>query len=201
MKTPIEAIIFDMGGVIMRTEDLAPRAALAQRLGLSYRDLAVRVFDGPESRSAQMGEITAEEFWVAAGALYGMTSKDFMAEFFKGDIIDHELVAAIRALRSHYKTGLLSNAFSDMRYWVTEGWKIADAFHDMVISAEVRLMKPDPAIYAMTLQHLGVKPAAAVFVDDQPVNIEAAVQAGMRGIVFKSRQQALGELHTLLDAS
>lgn len=198
MNTPIEAIIFDMGGVIMRTQDLAPRTALAERLGVTYKDLALRVFDGPESRSAQIGEITAEDFWKAAGALYGMESPAFMAEFFKGDIIDHELVAAIRGYRSRYKTGLLSNAFSDMRYWITEDWKIGDAFHNMVISAEVKMMKPDPAIYTYALEQLGVQPAAAVFVDDLPVNIEAAQNVGMQGILFSSREQALADLQALL---
>jgi epoxide hydrolase-like predicted phosphatase len=196
----IEAVIFDMGGVIMRTEDLAPRTALAERLGTTYQDLALRVFDGPESRRAQIGEIRAAEFWRQSSALYGMTAEPFMAEFFKGDIIDHELVNAIRGLQARYKTALLSNAFDDLRYWVAEDWKIADAFHTLVISAEVKMMKPDPAIYAHALKEIGTRPEAAVFIDDLPVNIAAAQQAGMHGIVFKTRQQALAELSALLAA-
>lgn len=197
----IEAIIFDMGGVIMRTQDHAPRRALAERLGLGYEELALGIFDGPQSLRAQLGEITAEDFWKAAGAMYGMEPQALMAEFFKGDIIDHELVAAIRSYRARYKTGLLSNSFSDLRYWMTEDWKIADAFHQIVVSAEVKMRKPDPAIYAYALAQLGVHPQTAVFVDDLAVNIEAAQKVGLHAIQFSTREQTLAELQTLLGAA
>ncbi|HEY4718528.1 MAG TPA: HAD family phosphatase [Anaerolineales bacterium] len=200
MNTPtnIEAVIWDLGGVIMRTDDPAPRTVLASRFGLSYADLAARVLGGPESTRAQLGEISAQQFWEGAGAAYGMAPADFMAAFFAGDSLDHELLAAIRGLCASYKVGLLSNAFSDLRYWLEQEWKIADAFNSLVISAEVKLMKPDPAIYTLALEQLGVKPQAAVFVDDVPVNIEAAQRAGMHGIVFRSRLQTLGELDRML---
>lgn len=194
----IEAIIFDLGGVIMRTEDQAPRADLAKRLGLSYRDLATQVFDGPESRRAQLGEMTAQAFWDGASATHKMPSKDFVDSFFRGDQIDQVLIENIRKLRTKYKTGLLSNAFSDLRYWIEEEWKFADAFVDMVISAEVKMAKPDPAIYAHALRQLDVQPSATVFVDDLPVNVEAAEKIGMHGILFKSRDQALLDLNDLL---
>lgn len=197
----IEAVIFDLGGVIMRTEDPGPRAALAERLGMTYRDLAIQVFDGPESRRAQVGEISAEEFWMATSAKYGVPYDFFFADFFKGDQLDQVLIAAIRGLRARYKTGLLSNAFSDLRTWIEKEWKFADAFHDMVVSAEVKMMKPDPAIYAYSLKKLGVDANAAVFVDDLAVNVEAARQAGMQAIQFQNREQALAELHAILDAA
>jgi epoxide hydrolase-like predicted phosphatase len=200
-QAKIEAVIWDLGGVIMRTDNREPRAALAARFGLSDTDLARRVLDGPDSTRAQLGEISAQQFWDSAGAVYGMAGHDFMNSFFGGDILDHELVAAIRAFRPHYKTGLLSNAFSDLRYWLKDEWKFADAFDAMVISAEVKLMKPDPAIYALALNQLGVQPQAAVFIDDMQANVTAAQQAGLHGILFKSRQQALGDLQAFLDGA
>ena len=195
----IKAVIWDMGGVIMRTENHAPRLALAERIGVDYREMARLIFDSEESRQAQLGEIPARSFWDAAGARYGLSYEEFMTEFFKGDIIDQELVQSIRKLRPRYKTGLLSNAFSDMRYWVSE-WKIEDAFDHMLISAEVNLMKPDTAIYLLATRHLGVGPQETIFIDDVAANIEGAKQAGMQGIQFTSRVQALDELQALLDS-
>ncbi|MEX1247253.1 MAG: HAD family phosphatase [Anaerolineales bacterium] len=194
----IEAIFWDMGGVIMRTDDQTPRAKLAEQLGLSYADLANQVFGSPESLRAQLGEITAQQFWEATSARYAMSPKDFIADFFRGDLIDQELVSAIRKLKANYKTGLLSNAFSDLRSWIRDEWKFGDAFSQMVISAEVRIMKPDPAIYALAMKQLDVEPQSAVFVDDLHVNIEGAQEAGMHGIVFKSTVQTLGDLQALL---
>ncbi len=195
----IEAVIWDMGGVIMRTEDPGPRTALAGQVGLDYKDLTQRVLLGEISDRAQLGALSAEEFWKRAGALYNMVPEKFMAEFFGGDQIDYELVGEIRKLRRRYKTGLLSNAYSDLRKWIEE-WKITDAFDTLVVSAEVKMMKPDPAIYAYTLKQMGVQPHASVFIDDVPANIEAARTAGMQGILFTSRQQAMADLHAILGA-
>lgn len=184
----------------MRTEDHAPRLAMAQRIGVDLREMVSLVSDSEESQRAQIGEIPAREFWDSAAARYGLGYEEFMTDFFKGDIIDHDLVDRIRKLRPRYKTGLLSNAFSDMRYWLGE-WKIEDAFDTILISAEVNLMKPDPAIYALAANQLGILPQEAVFIDDLATNIEAATQVGMHGIQFSSRQLALGELEALLEFS
>lgn len=194
----IEAIIFDLGGVILRTEDQGPRTALGARHGLSYYDLSMQVFDGPESRTAQVGGMTASEFWEAASTKYGMVHPAFMDEFFKGDQLDYELIDAIRGFRGKYKTALLSNAFDDLRE-LTETWKFNDAFDVIVVSAEVKMMKPDARIYTHTLGLLGVEAANSVFIDDLPANVAAAQATGMHAIRFTSRQQALADLQALLD--
>jgi epoxide hydrolase-like predicted phosphatase len=193
----IKAVIWDMGGVIMRTENQAHRIVLAQRIGVDPREMARLIFDSEESRRAQLGEIPARVFWDAAGTRYGLSYEEFMTDFFKGDIIDQELVQGIRKLRPRYKTGLLSNAFSDMRHWVTE-WKIDDAFDQILISAEVNLMKPDLAIYSLATRQLGVEPQETIFIDDVAANIEGAKQVGMQGIQFTSREQALSDLQAIL---
>lgn len=195
----INAVLWDMGGVIMRTENHAPRLALAKRIGVDHREMARLIFDSEESRRAQLGEIPARSFWDATGDKYGLSPMDFMADFFKGDIIDYDLVQEIRKLRSRYKTGLLSNAFSDMRFWMKE-WKIEDAFDQILISAEVKLMKPDPAIYSLAINQLGVKAQETIFIDDAAANIEGAKQAGMQGIQFISRDQTLADLQAILDS-
>jgi len=195
----IKAVIWDMGAVIMRTENHVPRLALAERIGVDYREMARLIFDSEKSLRAQLGEIPVRTFWDAAGARYGLSYKEFITEFFKGDIIDQELIQSIRKLRRRYKTGLLSNAFSDLRYWVNE-WKINDAFDHMLISAEVNLMKPDLSIYSLAIKHLGVEAQEAVFIDDVPANIKGAKQVGMKGILFTSREQTLTELQAILES-
>ena len=72
------------------------------------------------------------------------------------------------------------------------------AFHHIVISAEVGMMKPEQRIYEHTLEKVGVAPGEAVFIDDMPDNIAAAKAVGMHGIRFVSREQALAELEALL---
>ena len=126
-----KAVIWDMGGVLVRTEDPAPRQALAERLGMKRAELETLVFAGESGSRAQRGEISYEEHWENLRQYFGFSPQqmqDFSSEFWKGDRIDADLVNYIRSLRSSYKTGLLSNAFSDLRGIITEGWHIDDAF-------------------------------------------------------------------------
>jgi epoxide hydrolase-like predicted phosphatase len=194
----IEAVIWDLGGVIVRTEDLTPRDTLAERLGLSRTEINRIVFEGDARLSAQRGEVDGNAHMQAISQKFGMDLSEFRRQFFGGDQVDQELVAFIRGLRPGRKTALLSNALSNLRAYLSEEWKISDAFDLIVVSAEEGLMKPDPAIYRLALERLAVPASAAVFIDDVAANVDAAVAIGMRGLVFQSRTQALTDLAPLL---
>src|SRR4029453_2454143 len=114
-------------------------------------------------------------------------------EFFAGDIVDRTLVEYIRSLRGTYQTGLISDSWSDLReFFVRE--KFDDAFDNMIISAEVGAVKPEPKIFQIALEHFGVKPREAVFVDDFYINIEGCEKVGIKGIHFKDAESALQQL-------
>lgn len=194
----IRAVIWDLGGVIVRTEDLAPRDALARQLGLSRAEIEHIVFESDARFSAQLGEVDGTAHMQAVSEKFGLSLPEFRLHFFGGDRVDQALVSFIRGLRPMRKTALLSNALSNLRTYLTEEWKISDAFDLIVISAEVGLLKPDPAIYHLALNRLGVIATEAVFIDDVPANVEAAVQIGIHGILFASRPQALADLRLLL---
>lgn len=59
-----------------------------------------------------------------------------------------------------------------------------DRFRDIVVSGEERLVKPDPAIYALALARFGLDAARTVFIDDNPANVAGAARAGLRAIHF-----------------
>jgi len=197
----ISAVIWDLGGVLLRTEDLSTRQALADRMGKSRTELENLVFDGDSGDRAQLGEISADEHWDNIRRILGLDAagiSEFRRQFWEGDQLDVELVDTIRSLRGRYKTGLLSNAFSDLRQVVTSILQISDAFDEMVISAEIHLMKPDARIYQHALQRLGVAAQEAVFTDDMLRNVEGARSQGMNAIHFRQRSQALAELERFL---
>ena len=199
----IQAVIWDLGGVLLRTEDSSPRQNLANRLKVSRFELERIVFSGESGKRAQQGKISSDQHWENIRMHFGIPDEEmqaFQENFWGGDRVDTLLVEEIRALRRHaYKSGLLSNAFSDLREVLTHEWKLLDAFDEMVISAEVHLVKPDKRIYRLALKRLGVEPAQAVFIDDMLENVDGARRVGMKGIQFQNREQALGELHKLLD--
>ena len=196
----IKAIFFDFGGVIARTEFQAPRQHLAERLGMEYEDLVRIVFESETARQATVGKIDEEVHWAAtlkALKLPADGREALTSEFFGGDVIDRELIAYLRGLRLQYKVGLISNAWSGLRNYITsQGF--ADAFDAMVISAEVGLKKPDAPIYHLALEKLGVAPAEAVFLDDFIENVEGARAVGMQAIHFQQPEKALAELKLIL---
>lgn len=198
----IRAVIFDLGGVLVRTTDPAPRARLAERLGLSPAELSRIIFDEESAYQATLGAITTQEHWEAVRRKLGLSPEEFPAvpaEFWGGDTLDQDLVDYLRALRPRYKTALLSNAWDDLRQVLEEHWKITDAFDEVFISAEVGLLKPDPRIYRLALERLGVAPQEAVFVDDFPENVAGARAVGMHAIQFRDPGQARAEVEAVLN--
>ncbi len=189
----IRAVFFDLGGVIVRTEYQAPRELLAERLNMTYEDLSRVVFESesaarPPSAPSPPTSIgpPSPDGWAAPP----LRPPDLREGFFAGDVIDRGLLDFIRKLRPRYKTGVISNAWPDMREYMVEN-KFDDAFDAIVISAEVGVMKPELKIYRIALGQMGVRPGESVFVDDMPANVEGARQLGMQGILFRSPEQTL----------
>jgi epoxide hydrolase-like predicted phosphatase len=196
----IRAVYFDNGGVIVRTEFQAPRQHLAERLGMEYEALVSQVFESETARQASIGLITEDEHWAAVMRvlhLPGSQAQAIRDEFFAGDVTDLALLDFMRNLRKKCKVGLISNAWSGLRSWIVNR-KYDDAFDALVISAEVGMAKPDPRIYHLALEQLGVAASESVFLDDFPENVEGARAVGMHAIHFTRPEQALQELKQLL---
>jgi epoxide hydrolase-like predicted phosphatase len=196
----IKAVFFDLGGVLVRTEFQTPRQQLADRLGMDLDDLYKLVFDSETSLRATMGEIKSEEHWAFVLQRLKRPASELPAihsEFFAGDIVDRTLLDYIRSLRPKYKTGLISNAWGDLRDFIVRE-KFEDAFDKLIISAEVGVMKPEAKIFRIALEQFGVSPNEAVFVDDVLDNIKGSEKVGMKGIHFKDPEMALQQLKKLL---
>src|SRR5512139_3485970 len=106
----IQAVIWDLGGVLLRTEDYTPRQALAQRFGMTLDEIEDLVFSGESGDRAQRGEISVEQHWENQRKELGLSPDELQAfrnEFWGGDRLDTDLVAYIRRLQDDFKTGLL----------------------------------------------------------------------------------------------
>src|SRR4030067_2949893 len=129
----IRAVIFDLGGVLVRTEERAPRQQLAARLGMTSEQLSSLVFDSPSARLAMQGKIAPEAHWETVRAALALSPQELSvvrSAFWPGDVLDSGLVDTLRALRPRYKTALLSNAWGDLRAVLASEWEIVDVFDE-----------------------------------------------------------------------
>ena len=199
----IRAVLFDLGGVIVRTEYQAPRQHLAESLGMDYEDIDRIVFGGGTNGSAAratLGQITEDEHWLNVMKVLKLPASEserVRTEFFAGDIVDRTLLDYLRSLRPKYKTGLISNAWSGLRNYIVKE-KFDNAFDIMIISSEVGAAKPSEEIFHIALERLGVSPSEAVFVDDFIENIRASERVGMKSIHFRDVESAMKQLKNLL---
>jgi epoxide hydrolase-like predicted phosphatase len=202
-RTPsIRAVLWDLGGVILRTFDSEGRRAWEQRLGLPRNGLARLVFEGEAGRQASVGRASTEDVWTWVLGQLKLPEESrgrLVSDFWKGDRVDEALVDYIRSLRSRVKTALITNAWPGTRQTLEERWGIADAFDLVVISSEVGTTKPGRRIYELALDRLGVRPDEALLVDDFAENITGAESVGMHGVLFRSPEQAMADVARLVD--
>lgn len=201
MTDKINAIIFDMGGVLIRTEDKTSRSNLAQRFNMTREQLEDLVFNSDSGNIATLGMKSAADHWRFVWDELKVPEAEresCQATFWKGDNLDGELVSFLRQQKKVRTTALLSNAWSDARTLLEMVHPCLDAFDVSIFSCEVRLAKPDPAIYRLALERVGTEPSQAIFVDDNGPNIAAAAALGIHAIRFQNTSQALGEIRRLL---
>ncbi len=200
----IRAIIFDLGGVLVRTADFSPRERLAAQLGMNRSELEEFIFGGESGEQAQRGEITAVEHWENLYHQLNCSAEEFttiVEEFFEQDQLDGELVDYLRELHKTYKTALLSNAWDDQREVIAEKWHMEDVFDIIISSSKVGMVKPDRRIFQLTLNRLGVNADQTVFVDDMARNVEAARDIGLNAIQFHTAVQVRRDIERLLNGS
>ncbi|MGE3536868.1 MAG: HAD family hydrolase [Candidatus Tectimicrobiota bacterium] len=197
----IQGIIFDYGRVLAHTLYEAPRATWEQRLGLGPGMLTRAVHNDHTWIAAQQGHLSIDAHWQAVGTALGLTPTDTLAlraAFYRGDVLNDELVACLDTLRARgLRTALLSNFSADLRDLLAQQ-DLLRRFDVVAISAEIGVMKPAPAAYQHVLARLGLEPTACVFIDDIPANVQAARALGVHGIVFEDNTSCLAALAALL---
>jgi epoxide hydrolase-like predicted phosphatase len=190
----LRAVLWDMGGVLLRNMVPEPRIRLAELYGMSESQLEELVFENPVSKKATIGEAGIEELWEYVRETLQLDPQklaEFVVTFWSSDRVDEELVDFIQSLRPNYKIGLLSNSFIDARQSLSKRFPgLLNIFDEIVFSSEVKMAKPDPRIYCLMLDKLGLEPESTIFVDDFRENVEAAHALGIHAIQFRNSRQA-----------
>jgi FMN phosphatase YigB (HAD superfamily) len=195
----IRAVYFDIGGVLLRTENPEPRREWERRLGLEPGGLVRIVFDNPVALESTVGRATEDDVWAEIGRTLRLSARDLMelrGDFFAGDRWDEDLLAFIRQLRSRIRTGIISNGWLG---WQQEMAKYVNpaAFDAIVISGVEKCRKPDEAIYRLALQRLRMAPEEALFFDDFQENVDGARRIGMHAERFTGPHPAIEKIRAI----
>ena len=111
------------------------------------------------------------------------------------------LLELISRLKSDYKIGLLSNVSSD---WITTEFLTTQEqqlFDAIVLSYQVDMIKPDPRIYQLVCERLGVLPEETIMIDDRLMYVDGAKAAGLDGLVYTDLRSFTQDLNALLNTN
>jgi putative hydrolase of the HAD superfamily len=202
----IEAVIWDFGGVLT-TSPFEAFARFEKERGFPV-DIIRRTNAANHLENAwakfERAEVDIETF----DKLFAAESKALGAEVRGRDVLPllqgdlrPEMVEALKRIKAKCKTGCITNNLPANAMGSTSGRSLYVAevmvlFDYVIESAKIGLRKPDPRIYTMMIEKLGVDPKKCVYLDDLGVNLKPAREMGMTTIKVVSAPQALAELET-----
>jgi len=200
MRRPAyDAALFDFGGVLT-TPVWDSFADFCRSEGLDPDAVKNLFRTDPEAvadlRRLETGEMSEEEFEQAFGRRLGLRDpKHLIDSMFAGTKPLEPMVEAVRELRrGGVLTGLVSNSWSTAHYDRT---LLSELFDQVVISAEVGFHKPQPEIYLLAADRLGVRPEGCLFIDDLRENCEGAEAVGMTAIRHRDPAETISRLAEL----
>jgi putative hydrolase of the HAD superfamily len=198
----MKGLLVDFGGVLT-TNVFASFRAFCEDEGLDPEAIKRLFRENPSAlryvRGLERGELTEEQFADRFGELLELAPerRGGLVDRMFGDIQeDAEMVEALRRARSQgIRTGLISNSMGAGRY---DRSTFPELFDGVVISGDEGMHKPDPAIYELGAERVGLAPADCVFVDDLRENCEGAEAVGMTAVLHRGAERTLPRLEELL---
>lgn len=180
--------VWDSFAAFCRTEGLEP-GAIKKLLKADPEALE-------DLRKLEVGEMSENDFEAVFGKRLGLAHPAGLIDsMFAGMEPEPEMVEAVRQLRSSgLKAGLLSNSWSTDHY---DRKLLAELFDTVVLSADVGMHKPQPEIYRLAAERLGVAPEECLFVDDLKENCDGAEAVGMTAIWHRSPPETIARLSEL----
>lgn len=185
MTEAIQAVVFDIGGVLMENIQEFYLPDLAREHGLDGEQLLRIGYRHGDAWG--LGQATEEDYWrgiladagLAPGLLPMLVART--AAYVKPIA---ETWSLVEALNPRLRRGILSNTTWEWIHRIRAAVPLDERFDPIVLSCDVGACKPGPAIYGHLLGRLDLPPAAVLFVDDREENLTAAAAAGIEGVLF-----------------
>jgi len=196
----IKALVWDLEGVLLHTNENSIPASVARRLDAPFEAVHA-VFHGEFNDRTDIGEFQHIDFWhhlLDTLNLPRSHVSKLWAHLKEDLFIDQHLLEVVRQYRAAYKTAMVSNYSEVLRPMLETSWRVDGAFDEIIISHEVGLIKPMPEMFDLALERLGCQPHEAVLIDDRVRNIDGARGYGMHAVLFENKEQMLADLDKVL---
>lgn len=194
----IRAIIFDWAGVFCSPGEPFSHPELTKQTGLTVDEMGAKTLD--IQNKYYTNQIQGDEFWNQILKLFklkSLTPTNLNIAYLASYAISPKMLELAATLKNKYQTMLLSNLTAEMMEDIIKKFAVKNYFHHTIFSNEVGLMKPDPAIFRLANERLGVPTSQTIFIDDSQTNIRVAKTLGFQIILFKNHEQCLNELKQL----
>jgi putative hydrolase of the HAD superfamily len=195
----LRAVVFDYGMVLTGAPDEEAYTALLRLTGLPVERFESLYW--VDRHAYDEGKLTGIAFWQKLVRDGGLSlGQETIEELNRWDARmwtteNAAMVAWQAALKQHgLLTAILSNMGDSVLESVERNFDWIHRFDVLVWSFQLLMAKPDPAIYRHVLAELGTQPEETLFLDDKPINIEAAQALGMKAILFSTVEQLRADL-------
>jgi putative hydrolase of the HAD superfamily len=201
MAGAVRNVIFDLGGVVFdwNPDHIVSRVQPVPELRAA---LKAALFGHADWRQFDRGTLTEPELIERLQLRLGATRQevDTILDAVRNSLVEKpETIKLMRALQGQ-GTPLycLSNMPASIYTHLRQRHHFWDAFSGIVISGEVRMMKPEPQVFMHLLATFNLRAEETVFIDDLLSNIESAKQVGLHAVLFKDAAQCRRELDQIL---
>ncbi len=196
----IKTVLFDLGNVILPFDVMRLANRLTRYTHLSAQEIVDRLWNDYIADNFETGKMSPTQYFTHISEICnfkGLTYEAFVPIFNEIFEEDAEVIGLIQRLKGKYKLGLISNTNAIHVEHILKRYSHLSHFDRHWWSNEAGVRKPDPAIYKLALDHFGISPAEAVFIDDLHTNIESARKLGINGIHFTGSANLKQELTKL----
>jgi putative hydrolase of the HAD superfamily len=195
----IDAIVFDLGNTLLAFDESLAVKRVAARTGKTPQQINEYARSTPYVTELALGKITKLRFFytVARDLEFEGTYEEFALIWSEIFTPIEPMIALAQSLKHRLPRLLLSNTNGIHMDYVFQHYPFLLEFDAHILSHEVGLLKPDPAIFQYAVKKYGLTPDRTVFLDDIAANAEAARRAGFKAIHFLNSDQARAELTKL----
>jgi putative hydrolase of the HAD superfamily len=195
----IDAVIFDLGNVLITVNEQRAAVRFAKQTGKTVAEVGAYFLTTPHATELALGKQTRRQFYRTVAHDLGFAGSYEEFALIWSDVFDpiEPMIELAKSLATRRPRLILSNTniihmeFIAGRFpWVTE-------FDALILSHEVGLLKPAPAIYKLAVERTGMPAERVLLIDDLSANVQGARAVGMQALRYESSEQVRAELTKL----